>query len=115
MKKISYPMGQHTLHDFSMTFVILIELQKEKAIKSFCVSKNRIEIELSNDNMNKLQKITSDDISELMKLLCRKGTYVSLFIDIHDGEIKQIDNRWKSRGKDEIADFIKKFGKKDEN
>ena len=108
-------MGQHTLHDFSMAFTILMELQKGKAIKIFCVSKKRIEIELLDDGMNKMQKITSEDVNELMKLLCHKGTFVSLFIDIHDGEIKQIDNRWKSRGKDEIADFIKKFGKKDES
>ena len=105
-------MGQHALYDFSMTFMILIDLQKEKAIKSFCVSKNRIEVELLDDNMDKMQKITSEDVSKLIELLCRKGTYVSLFIDIHDGEIKEIDNRWKSRGKDEVADFIKKFGKK---
>jgi len=78
------------------------------------VNKNRIEIELRDDSMDKMQKITSEDASELIKLLCHKGTYISLFIDIHDGEIKEIDNRWKSRGKDEIADFIKKFGKKDE-
>ena len=113
MKTISYPIGNRTLHDFSMTFSVLMELQKEKVIKSFCVSKNRIEVKLLDDSMDKMQKITSEDVNELMKFLCRKGTYVSLFIDIHDGEIKQINNQWKSRGKDEIADFIKKFGKKD--
>jgi len=110
MKKLSYSIGNRTLHDFSMTFMILIELQKEKVINSFCVSKNRIEIELQK-NMDKLQKITCEDINNLLKSLCQRGKYVTLTIDIDNGEIKNVVNEWKSRDKEQIADFIKKFGK----
>jgi len=93
-----------------MTFMILMELQKEKAINSFCVSKNRIEIELQK-NMDKLQKITCEDINNLLKSLCQRGRYVTMTIDIDDGEIKNVINEWKSRSKEQITDFVRKFEK----
>lgn len=105
MKKLNYSIGNRILHDFSMTFMILMELQKEKVINSFCVSRNRIEIELQ-QNMDKLQKITCEDINNLLKSLCQRGRYVTLTIDIDDGEIKHVENSWKSRDKEQITDFI---------
>lgn len=65
--------------------------------------------------IKKHENITCEDIFALMKTLCCPNTYVSLSIDIHDGEIKHVENRWKSRGKTEILDFMYRFGKENNN
>ena len=65
----------------------------------------------SEEPHNEMQNITCEDINKLLKLLCQKEIYVSLSIDIHDGEIKQLETVWKTRGKEEIVEFMKKFRK----